>query len=117
MVPSKPVELKIYRGVTLDDIIFECKNNGVAVDLTGCTPIIKARSLNDPSVLVDLEPSLVVPATDGKVKLGKTDEETLDFIVDEYSWDFLITFPGGIKRGPYAWGTLKIANSPSASDE
>lgn len=66
-------------------------------DLTNFALAAQIRKHSGSSVSVDLNPTLVLPLTEGTVRITLTDVQTSALKPGRYVYDILITDPSGIK--------------------
>lgn len=86
---------------------------GVVVNLTGYTAHAQARRIPDDTLLQDLDPEIVAPATNGVIRIGTfTSDETLLFkMITNGRWSLVLENSGGDWLPPTVAGAYTVANS------
>lgn len=109
--------LEMRRGVTFGPITLVFRDsNGVLINLTGYT----ARGVARPEIpspnQFDLEPTISAPATDGKVVIEFTDEETAQlFPAGIYNYAITLTNGSAEIFGPFVAGVLTVIDQDARS--
>ncbi len=107
MIPAEIYE--VTRGAQWDGVLLQCfDENGVAVDLTGCTVTCVVKNHLGDSITL-----LATVSTNQIQIIPVIASETVNWVPSEYYGDLFITWPGGILRGP--WFIIKLAVSNAVS--
>lgn len=99
------------RGDTFDEVAFELKKDGVAVDLTGATIHMQVRKAPGSPVLLDFISTAsagitITDATAGKFKINST---IINLDANGYLYDIQITFSSGEVR-TWISGQFTVSN-------
>jgi len=116
MTPAK-LDLSIRRGITFGPVQIICRNAaGDLVDLTGWQPFAEVRKKSGAEVILDFEPAITGPPTNGAITIPEvTDEETMALTAGTYAWDFILQTPTGDIVGPYISGKCVISDKITKS--
>lgn len=108
--------ITIQRGAAFSGYSLLLKDAaGDPIDLTGCTPVIKARKSASKPTLFTLATSL--GEADGEITIEPmTDEETLTMAIGETVWDLLIEDAAGLVQGPFMAGRIVITHAISRAE-
>lgn len=108
MTPAT-LNLTIWRGITLDPIIFNVKDgNGNPVSLNGWQ--VFANSRNGTGKLINLNPT-ITNANNGQVTISLSANDTKNFNAGEQYWDLIFQNPGGSRLGPYISGKIFVKDT------
>jgi hypothetical protein len=108
MTPAT-LNLTIYRGITLDSIIFNLKDgSGNPVNLGGWQVFAKSR--NGTGKVIDLNP-LITNVAAGQVTISLDGTATNSFSTGEQQWDMIFQNPAGNKIGPYIDGKIFVKST------
>ena len=105
MTPAT-LDLTIYRGITLDPVIFNVKDGtGAAINLSGWQVFAKSRNGN--GKVIDLAP-VITNAASGQVTISLDGTATAAFSSGDNRWDMIFQKPTGEKLGPYISGRVLV---------
>lgn len=108
MIPGA-LDLVIYRGTSFS-VQFNCLDeNGDPVDLTGWTPYSQARDKPGGRLVIDLQPTIIPPASNGQVLISLTEDQTEALDHGIYVWSFQAQQPSsGPVLGPFIAGRFVV---------
>lgn len=87
----------INQGTDFSQVFNLADASNDQIDLTGFSLSAQMRKHAGSSVSIDLNPTLVTPATSGGVRISLTDTQTSTLKPGRYVYDILITDGSGIK--------------------
>lgn len=91
---------------------------GVVVNLTGYNVYSQARRIPDDTVIQDLAPTIILPATNGQIQIGKfTDEQTLNFKpVTNGKWSLVVEDTNGDRLPAIVAGAYSVTASVTRNE-
>jgi hypothetical protein len=79
-----------------------------AINLTGWQVWAWVKDSPTGTLVMDLNPTIVSPASQGKIDMSMTDEQTILLTAGNHSWDMVLQDPTGVRIGPLFQGGVTI---------
>lgn len=108
--PTAKLDVTFLRTIDFVAVQYQFTDaNGAAINYTGYTIDADARKTPDSPLAFTMGISWVDAST-GTYQIAKTDTETADLVVGEYTYDVVLTTAGGVRLPPVFTANVTVKN-------